>query len=101
MSRFIKRIIYAIIFIVVLIMGLLFFIKNNQVMEFNYIVGSKELPVSFLLFASLCMGILLGLVALLPVIVRLKQKNIKLEKQIRITEKEINNLRVLPVRNKH
>jgi len=101
MSRFIKRILYAVIFIIVLILGLLFFVKNNQIMEFNYIAGSKDLPVSFLIFASLCMGILLGLVASFPVIFRLKQKNTKLEKQIRVTEKEINNLRVMPVRNKH
>jgi uncharacterized integral membrane protein len=101
MSRFIKRLIFTVIFIVVLILGLLFFIKNNQVMEFNYIAGSKDLPVSFLLFASLCMGVLLGLVASLPVIVRLKQKSTKLEKQIRVIEKEINNIRVMPVRNKH
>jgi uncharacterized integral membrane protein len=101
MSRFVKRVIYAVIFIIVLITGLLFFVKNNQVMEFNYIAGSKDLPVSFLLFASLCMGVLLGLVASLPVIVRLKQKSTKLEKQIRVIEKEINNIRVMPVRNKH
>ncbi len=101
MSHFVMRIIYAIIFIIVLITGLLFFVKNNQVMEFNYIVGSKELPVSFLLFASLCMGVLLGLIASLPVIVRLKRQKSRLEKQIRVTEKEINNLRVLPVRNTH
>lgn len=101
MSHFVMRIIYAIIFIVVLIAGLLFFVKNNQVMEFNYIAGSKDLPVSFLLFASLCMGVLLGLVASLPVIVRLKQRNTRLEKQIRVAGKEINNLRVLPVRNEH
>ena len=101
MSRFIKRLIFAVIFIVVLILGLLFFVKNNQVMEFNYIAGSKDLPVSLLLFASLCMGVLLGLVASLPVIVRLKQKSTKLEKQIKVIEKEINNIRVMPVRNKH
>lgn len=99
MSRFIKRILYAILFIVVLIAGLLFFVRNNQVVEFNYIAGVKELPVSFLLFSSLCAGVLLGLAASVPVILRLKQQKSKLEKQIRVTEKEINNLRVLPVRN--
>jgi len=99
MSQFIKRVLYSILFIVVLITGLLFFVKNNQVVEFNYITGIKELPVSLLLFASLCMGVLLGLAASIPVIIRLRQQKLKLERQIRVTEKEINNLRVLPVRN--
>lgn len=99
MSRYVKRILYSILFIVVLIAGLLFFVKNNQVVEFNYIAGIKELPVSFLLFASLCLGVLLGLAASLPVILRLKQDKARLRKQISVTEKEINNLRVLPVRN--
>ena len=99
MSHFITRVIYAIIFIIVLITGLVFFIKNNQAIEFNYIIGSRDFPVSILLFASLCFGVLLGLVVTLPVIVQLRHKNKKLGKLIRITEQEINNLRISPVRN--
>jgi putative membrane protein len=99
MSRYVKRVLYSILFIVVLIAGLLFFVKNNQPVEFNYIAGVKELPVSILLLSSLCAGVLLGLAASVPVILRLKQQKSRLEKQIRVTEKEINNLRVLPLRN--
>lgn len=101
MSQIIKRLLTISVFVVVLVTGLLFFIKNNQRIEFNYLLGSVELPVSLVLLLSLCAGVLLGLAASVPVVLRLRRQKLKLQKQIRNTETEINNLRVLPIREPH
>ena len=96
-----KRIVYTILFIIILVSGLLFFVKNNQVEEFDYIIGSKELPLSILLLASLVTGAILGILATVPLILRLNHQKKRLEKQVKLSEKEINNLRTLPSRQSY
>ena len=89
------------LFIVVLVCGLLFFVKNNQLQEVNYIIGSIELPLSILLLASLAIGAILGILATVPILLRLNHQKSRLEKQVKLSEKEINNLRTLPSRQSH
>lgn len=101
MSRIVKRIFYICLFFCVFIIGIVFFLKNDQVMTFNYLAGSVELPLSFLLLSTLCIGVILGILALLPVLVSLKLEKSRLKKQIKVTEKEINNLRIIPVKDTH
>lgn len=101
MTQSFKRIIYMLLFIVVLVCGLLFFVKNNQLQEVNYIIGSIELPLSILLLASLAIGAILGIIATVPIILRLNHQKSRLEKQVKLSEKEINNLRTLPSRQSH
>lgn len=96
-----KRIVYTILFIIVLVSGLLFFVKNNQVEEFDYIIGSKELPLSILLLTSLVTGAILGILATVPLILRLNHQKKRLEKQVKLSEKEINNLRTAPSRQSY
>ena len=98
MAQSFKRIIYSILFIVVLVCGLLFFVKNNQLQAVDYIIGSVELPLSILLLTSLAIGAVLGIIATVPLILRLNHQKSRLEKQVKLSEKEINNLRTLPSR---
>ncbi len=94
-----SRIAKIILVFVVLLLGLVFHLKNNQLIELNYYLGSVELSLSLLVVLVLCTGAFLGVLASLPVIVSLKRKQMKLQKQIDNSEKEINNLRVLPVKD--
>jgi putative membrane protein len=48
---------------------------------------------------TLCIGALLGVLASLPMILKLKHENTRLVRQVKMTEKEINNLRVIPVKD--
>lgn len=101
MPHTLKRFLYVSIFVIVLIVGLLFFVKNNQPVEFHYITGSKELPVSLLMLGTFCLGVLLGVLSTLPMLIKARRQKAKLEKQIKMTEKEVNNLRVMPIKNPH
>jgi len=101
MSQLIKRIVYIGTFIIVLLLGFILFSKNNQILIFDYIVGSKEWSLAWLLFLSLCLGALLGILACLPTLVRLKRDKRKLGKLVKAAEKEVNNLRVMPMKDTH
>ncbi|NIN33755.1 MAG: LapA family protein [Gammaproteobacteria bacterium] len=99
MSQLIKKILYISLFVVTLVIALLFFVKNYQVLEFNYILGVIELPLSILMLIGFIFGLIIGIFAMLPMIFRLKHTQNHLKKQIRINEKEITNLRVMPARD--
>ena len=94
-----SRIARLILVLAILLFGLAFHLKNNQLIELNYYVGAIEMPLSLIVVLILCLGALLGILASVPVIIKLKQKSIKLERQIKNSEKEINNLRVMPVKD--
>ena len=94
-----SRIAKWILFLAIFLFGLAFHLKNKQDMVLNYYVGSIELPVSLILLLVLCLGALLGALASLPIIIKLKQQKLKLQRQIKNCEKEINNLRVMPIKD--
>ncbi|MDZ7735802.1 MAG: LapA family protein [Gammaproteobacteria bacterium] len=95
MSRLLKLSLVLVVFLV----GLAFHLRNDQFVNFNYYVGSIDLPFSFFMVAALGCGALLGVLACMPMIVSLKRENMKLSKQASLAAREINNLRVIPVKD--
>jgi len=94
-----SRIAKLILVFVILLIGLAFHLKNNQLIELNYYVDVISLPMSWLVVLVLFIGSMLGVLASLPIIIKLKRDKIILERQIKNSVKEINNLRVMPVRD--
>ena len=99
MSQTIKRYFSIILFLLIFIVSLVFFLKNNQVVTFNYLVASRDISLSFLFFISIAIGALLGVLARLPKIIGLKQRISRLEKQVEASDEELNNLRVMPMKD--
>ena len=94
-----SRIARLILIFVTVLFGFAFHLKNQQLITINYYVGAIDLHLSWLIVLVLILGALLGVLASLPIIIKLKQQKLKLEKQIKNSEKEINNLRVMPVKD--
>lgn len=97
MSRLLKLCLVLVIFLI----GLAFHLRNDQFVNFDYYLGSLDLPFSFFVVLALAFGALLGVLACLPLIARLKRENVKLSKQATLAAREIDNLRVIPVRDSH
>ena len=97
-----SRIAKLILVFALILFGLAFHLKNNQLIELNYYISTTiPLPISIILVLVLCLGALLGVSASLPIIIKLKRQKRKLKSQIKNSEKEINNLRVMPVKDSH
>ncbi len=94
-----SRIAKMILAFVILLIGLAFHLKNNQLIELNYYVDVISLPMSWLVVLVLFIGSMLGVLASLPIIITLKRDKLVLERQIKNSQKEINNLRVIPVKD--
>ena len=93
---FIPKLIFIII---VLLLGLAFHVKNHQLVTLNYYIGEIQLSFSIVIVLAISVGVVLGILVSIPIIIRNRQLNSKLEKEIKIREKEINNFRIMPTKD--
>ena len=89
---------YIIIFLII-ILGITFACLNAESVHLNYYIGSSVLPLSLLLVITLAVGVLIGLLLGLWPYLRLKTENIRLNHRMALFEKEVENLRNIPLKN--
>lgn len=95
------RIVSYILLIFIILLGVTFAALNHDNVIINYYVGSKSLPLSFLLVLSFSIGCLLGVLVGLGIFFKLKIKNYRLQQKLKVTEKEVENLRAIPLQDRH
>jgi len=93
------RIFRILMVFLVVITGLAVHLRNDQSVTFDYYLGTVDLPFSFFLVTALVSGAVLGIIACLPMLLYLKKDNRALKSRLRISEKELDNLRIIPTRN--
>ncbi len=94
------NIITIIFFIILIILGLSFSLLNSTSVELNYYFSSIQLPLAFALVTALVIGVLFGALAVLSMVVKLKRETMRLKKTIRASERELSQLRALPIKDK-
>lgn len=94
------RIFWYILLLLLVILGITFAYLNATPVVFNYYIGTRTIPLSLLLLFALGIGILLSLLGLMIPIIRLKSKNLKLQRHLKRANKEVENLRSIPVTGK-
>lgn len=95
------RILVLLLLLLVIGIGLTFSVMNAEPVSLEYYFGTSDIPLALLLVITLALGALLGVVASLSVILRLKRSNAGLRRENRLAEKEIMNLRNIPLRDRH
>lgn len=95
-----KVIMYVLLLIVVLL-GVTFAILNSAAVTVNYYLGVKTLPLSLLIVFVFAAGCLAGLFIGFLLLVKTKLKNYRLKQRLNMAEKEVQNLRAIPLQDKH
>lgn len=95
------RILSYIILLVIIILGISFATLNSSAVTLNYYVGHKTMPLSMLLVSVFATGCLLGILVGLGIVIRLKLKNYRIRQRLKLAEKEIVNLRAIPLQDRH
>lgn len=96
-----KRIVMMAVLLVVAMFGLSFALINAGPVKLNYYLGTIEAPLSLVLVFALALGAGLGVLATMGVVVKQKRELARLRKSVKLTEKEIANLRALPMKDTH
>lgn len=95
-----KRFVYSILVLAIILVGVTFTTKNAQVVELNYYFGVHWVtPLSFMLLTTLTVGIAFGLLASLAMQARMQRQLLHARRENRQLEQEVNNLRALPIRD--
>lgn len=95
------RVISIIFLIFLILLGVTFAVLNAGAVTLNYYVGVKQISLSILLVFSIILGVFFGFLAMLFPLIRLKKENFQLRHQVKIIEKEVENLRSIPIQSKH
>ncbi len=96
-----KRIIIFTILLLVALIGLSFALMNAEAVTLNYYFGKLESPLSLILVIVLALGAVMGVLASMWVVIGQKRELAKLRKAATISEKEITNLRSIPMKDNH
>lgn len=93
------RVVYFIA-LCIIIVSILFSIFNPETVTVHYYFGDKTVRLSVFSIIAFLSGLGVGLVIGLCFLIKSKMKNYRLRQQLKIAEKEIENLRAIPLQNR-
>lgn len=91
---------FLVLLLALIVFGWGFAAENADKVHFSYFIGSMEQPLSFLLVLAVFVGSILGVMASLTVVLRLKNQIRLLRKSESLARQEVQNLRTLPVKDR-
>lgn len=95
------RVLYLVLALILVIIGIVFAVLNAETVQLNYYLGSLELPLSLVLVLAMITGAILGILASLSFIIGNRRSVSKLKRSVEVAEKEIANLRNIPIKDEH
>ncbi len=94
------RLIKALFVVLIALFAISFACLNAQPVSVNYYIGNTLLPLSLLLAFTLIIGSFFGMLAMFSRYLRQKTLNLRLQHRLKLAEKELANLRALPLKEK-
>ena len=91
------RILSYLVLLIIMLIGLTFAALNSTPVVFSYYLGTKTITLSLLLVFTFGAGIFLGLLVSILSWIRIKGDNFRLKSHLKVVEKEVKNLRSIPI----
>lgn len=95
------RLLMLVFYILLIIIGVSFAALNAASIQVNFYFKTVSMPVSVLMTLMLGVGIFIGFILFINRYWRLKIECHKMKSQLKLTEKEIKNLRSIPLQDQH
>ncbi|MBA2656167.1 MAG: LapA family protein [Tatlockia sp.] len=95
------RLIMLLIYLILILFGVSFAALNATSVVVNLYFKTMTMPISVLMTIMLGLGLLVGFLLFFYRYWRLKVDYLKLRNQLKLTEKEIKNLRAIPLKDQH
>ncbi len=94
------RILYYLFLLAVILLGATFATLNLQTVSVNYYIGTRVMPLALLLTIAFSAGGLMGMVMGLWMLLKNKIKQFRLKQKLSLAERELENLRTIPLRDR-
>ncbi len=95
------RLLLLLFYILLIIIGVSFAALNASSVEVNFYIKTVSMPISVLMTIMLGVGVILGFCLFIHRYWRVKIECRKMKNQLKLTEKEIKNLRSIPLQDQH
>lgn len=95
------RSIYYILLFLLVILGISFACLNAEPVTINYYFSSGTHPLSMILALGFSMGAVIGFTASLGMLFRSKRSAYRYHQRAKVAEKEVANLRAIPIKEVH
>ncbi len=96
-----KRILYIVAIVFTLVVGAVFSARNAGMVKLDFMITVVDTNLSLAIIIALILGAVLGVLASLIWLISSKRENQKLKKQTDTLNKELINLRSIPLRDEH
>lgn len=93
------RIVSFFLLLVIVVFGMTFATLNSESVTINYYLDQSTLPLSLLLVIVFALGCLIGIIVGLWLLMKAKLANYRLRHRLKMAEKEIDNLRAIPLKD--
>jgi len=95
------RIVTYLLLLIIILIGITFAVLNPTIVTLNYYIGQKTSPLSLLMVSVFALGCFSGLLVGGWLLLKVKIKNYQLKQRLKVAEKEVQNLRAIPLQDKH
>ncbi|WP_133133038.1 lipopolysaccharide assembly protein LapA domain-containing protein [Legionella sp. PL877] len=95
------RLFMMLFYLILILLGVSFAALNADSVTVNLYFTKLSIPISVLMTIMLGIGLLLGFLIFIYRYWRLKVEYLKVKNQLKMTEKEIKNLRSIPLQDQH
>lgn len=93
------RVLYLAFALLVALAGLAFHVRNDTPVTLDYVAGSVEISLSWVLVGALVCGVFLGVLAMSASLLRIRLENRRLARRGEQIEREAANLRALALKD--
>lgn len=93
------RIVSYFFLLVIVLFGMTFATLNSESVTINYYFSQSTLPLSLLLVLVFALGCLLGMVVGFWLLIKAKIQHYRIRQRLSFAEKEIENLRAIPLQD--
>lgn len=93
------RLLTLLLYLLIILLGVSFAALNASSVQVNFYFKIVNMPVSVLMTVMLGVGLVFGCLIFLGRYWRLKVNYLKIKNQLKLTEKEIKNLRAIPLKD--
>ena len=96
-----RRMLSIAFMLIIILAGIVFAVLNSTSVELKYYFGMVQVPLSLIIVLSIISGAMLGIVASMSQLLRAKRRIARLKKSVQLAEKEVTNLRTIPIKDSH
>ena len=96
-----RKLIFLVLFIAILLASALFFSQNDSLVTVDYIISQFIWPLNWLIIAVFISGFIFGSLAVFVSLMSTKLQLAKSKRQMSNKDKEIKNLRSLPINDEY